>query len=143
VARRALAFDYGLKAIGVAVGQTLTGTATPLGRIAARDGRPDWHAIARTLEAWQPDLLVVGQPLNMDGSPSEMSRRCARFARQLEGRFGVAAELFDERLSSREALERVRGERPRAGKADAHGVAAQVILEGWLAAQADDYRAER
>ena len=119
------------------MGQTATGTASPLGSLPARDGRPDWEAVARVIEEWRPDVVVVGQPLNMDGSPSEMSARCERFARQVQGRFGVPAELFDERLSSREALARVRAERPRAGRDAAQGVAAQVILEGWLAAQAE------
>lgn len=132
VHRTALGFDYGLRWIGVATGQTATGTATPLTRVPARDGTPDWERIGTLLETWKPDVVVVGLPLNMDGSESEMCRRARRFGRRLAGRFGQIVEFQDERLSSREAMERVAAGTRREA---AHGVAAQVILEDWLAAQ--------
>ena len=87
--RRAMAFDYGTRQIGVAVGQTLTGSAEPLTNLRARDGVPDWEQIARLIREWEPNVLVVGLPLNMDGSASDMSERAARFARRLNGRFRV------------------------------------------------------
>src|SRR5690625_959735 len=96
----ALSFDYGTRTIGVAVGQSVTGSATPLAPLPARDGGPRWESVAALLDEWQPRLLVVGQPLNMDGTESELSQRAARFARRLEGRFRLPVRLVDERLSS-------------------------------------------
>ena len=131
-ARSALAFDFGLRWIGVATGQTQTHTATPRGKLAAKDGVPDWTAIGKLLETWQPDVVVVGLPLNMDGSDSEICRRARRFGHRVAGRFDCTVEFQDERLSSREAHERL-----PAGTApsESHQIAAQVILEDWLAQQ--------
>lgn len=95
-----LAFDYGLRHIGVAVGQVMIGSANPLAVIKARDGAPDWQHIEKVLREWQPDLVLVGLPLNMDGTDSEMTERARKFARQLEGRFNKTIMLVDERLSS-------------------------------------------
>ncbi len=95
-----VAFDYGLRHIGAAVGQQLIGSSNPAGVIRARDGVPDWAAIEKLLKEWQPDLLLVGLPLNMDGTESPMSARAQKFSRQLEGRFNIAVELIDERLTS-------------------------------------------
>jgi len=89
-----------LRHIGAAVGQQLIGSSNPAGVIRARDGVPDWLAIEKLLKEWQPDLLLVGLPLNMDGTESRMSKRAQKFARQLEGRFNIAVELIDERLTS-------------------------------------------
>ena len=127
-----LAFDYGLRRIGVAIGNTLTGTATALPALAAREGVPDWERIRRLIAEWQPELLLVGLPLNMDDSPSEMSERAARFARRLHGRFGLRCELMDERLSTFEARDRLGTRAPRAAPA-LDSVAACVILETWFA----------
>jgi putative holliday junction resolvase len=127
-----LAFDYGLRRIGVAVGNALTGTATALPVLPARDGVPDWERIRRLIGEWRPTLLVVGLPLNMDGTPSEMSERAARFSRRLHGRFGIRCELMDERLSSFEARDRMAGGSDRTA---VDSVAACVILEGWFAEQ--------
>ena len=126
-----LAFDYGQKRIGVAVGQSLTGTATPLQTIPVKNNRPDWPAITKLVETWSPDALVVGLPLNMDGSEQDMSDQARRFSRRLHGRYHLPVHLADERLSTRVARSRMtdRGD-------DADAVAAQVILEGWLASPA-------
>jgi len=129
-----LAFDYGLRRIGVAVGNALTGTATALPVLQARDGVPDWARIRRLIDEWRPALLLVGLPLNMDGTPSEMSERAARFSRRLHGRFGIRCELADERLSSFEARARMTGD--SSGRTALDSVAACVILEGWFAEQA-------
>jgi len=102
-ARTLLGFDFGLKRIGVAVGQEMTGTASALTTVAARDGKPDWDAISRLIHEWQPDAVVVGLPLNMDGSDHELSRRARRFGNQLHGRYNLPAHFIDERLSSLEA----------------------------------------
>jgi len=133
--RTVLAFDFGLRRIGVAAGNALLRTAQPLKVLHARDGVPDWEAVAGLVGEWRPDLLLVGDPLNMDGSDSELCARARRFARRLHGRTGVAVELVDERLSSREAREMLRsGEGRRRTALDA--MAAQVILQTWLAASA-------
>ena len=127
-----LAFDYGLRRIGVAVGNAITGTASALAVLPARDGVPDWESIRRLITEWKPALLLVGLPLNMDGSASEMSERAARFSRRLHGRFGIRCELMDERLSSFEARDRMAGD---CGRTALDSVAACVILEGWFAQQ--------
>jgi len=131
-ARTFLGFDYGLKRIGVAVGQELTGTASALTTVAARDGKPDWPVISRLFEEWQPDAVVVGLPLNMDGSDHELSRRARRFGNQLHGRYNLPAYFIDERLSSLQAEALLRGRSHR--KEDIDKLAAQVILETWLSA---------
>lgn len=95
-----LAFDYGTRNIGVASGQTLTCSATEQSPLKARDGVPDWQQVEKLLQEWQPDLVLVGLPLNMDGSESELSARARKFANRLHGRFGVKVELVDERLTS-------------------------------------------
>lgn len=125
-----LAFDYGEKHIGVAVGQTLTGTANPLESIRVTSSKPDWGAISRIVDTWQPAALVVGLPLNMDGSEQTVTRRARRFGNQLLGRYRLPVHLVDERLTTREARERLASE-GRAGEDD-HPVAAQVILESWF-----------
>src|SRR5690625_5668021 len=81
-----LAFDFGTQYIGVATGQSITQTASPLAALKAKDGQPNWEQVAELLKQWQPQLLLVGLPLNMDGSASELSRRARRFAGRLQGR---------------------------------------------------------
>jgi len=129
--RTLLAFDFGTFRIGVAVGQTVTGTATPLATVRVRDATPDWPAIARMIEEWRPDALVVGLPLRMDGDEQPMSRAARRFARQLEGRYRLPVHMADERLSTKEARSRMVAARQKLERAD-DPMAARVILEGWL-----------
>ena len=135
--RTVLGFDYGLRRIGVAVGETLTGTARPLAVIAAGRG-PDWPALDRLIAEWRPDALVVGIPYNLDGSPHAMTRAAERFARRLAARYRLPVHRVDERLSTaaaREAIRAARAEgRLRRGSRGARDrVAAQVVLEAWLA----------
>jgi len=139
-ARTLLGFDFGLKRIGVAVGQEMTGTASALTTVAARDGKPDWDAISRLIHEWQPDAVVVGLPLNMDGSDHELSRRARRFGNQLHGRYNLPAHFIDERLSSLEAEALLKGGlRQKAyRKEDIDKLAARVILETWLSAPPQD-----
>ncbi|MEQ8858316.1 MAG: Holliday junction resolvase RuvX [Pseudomonadales bacterium] len=125
-----LAFDFGLRHIGLACGQTITGTASPLAVLAARDGRPDWPALLAAIEPWRPILLIVGLPLNMDDSESEMSARARAFARVLERRSGIATVLVDERLTTRAARESA-----DAGGDGDHALAAALIAETWLSAR--------
>jgi putative Holliday junction resolvase len=95
-----MAFDFGLKQIGVAVGNTSLGTSEALTVLRARDGQPDWQELGDLLQEWQPDLVLVGDPINMDGSTSDLAQTARRFARRIEGRFAIATRMVDERLSS-------------------------------------------
>ena len=90
-----LGFDYGVRKIGVAVGQTVTRTATPLQTLPTRDHRPDWAAITRLIAEWQPEALVVGLPFEMDDTEAPVAARARRFARQLEGRYRLPVHLAD------------------------------------------------
>lgn len=131
-----LSFDFGFRRIGVAVGQTLTGTATPLETV--RHGQtPDWSAIGRLVAEWKPALFVVGVPLAEDGGESEMSLAARRFGAELGKRFELAVEYIDERLTSRVAGQRFAEQRAAgaARRKDASrldAVAAQLICENWL-----------
>jgi len=120
-----LAFDFGLKHIGVATGQTLTGSATPLTTLTAKNGIPEWDRVRELVEAWRPGLLVVGLPLNMDDTESAMSARARAFADRLSRQTRVRVTLVDERLSSFEARRRAPD--------DDHAIAAALIAETWLA----------
>lgn len=121
-----MAFDFGTSRIGIAVGQAITKTATPITIIKATDGVPDWSKIESLINEWQPRLFVVGLPLNMDDSDSEMSRRAEKFARKLKGRFHIPVELMDERLTSFEARQGM-----PAGEPFDH-LAAKLILESFF-----------
>ena len=124
-----LAFDFGLRRIGVAVGEPETGTAHPLPGIAA-SGDARFAAIGALVAQWRPAALVVGLPLAESGTAHDMTRRAERFARQLHGRFRLPVELVDERFTSVEAEERMRGR--KAGRLAVDSVAAQLILEQYL-----------
>lgn len=134
--RTALGFDFGLKRIGVAVGQSLTGSASPLGVVPVKGGEPDWDALARLIQEWRPDSLVVGLPYNMDLSEQEMTQHARRFAEGLAARFPLPVHTVDERLSSREAEAQLKQRRQqgrrRLTREDIDGAAAGVILESWF-----------
>lgn len=132
-----LCFDYGTKTIGSAVGQSITRTANPLVDLPARDGIPDWSTIKKLLDEWQPHLVVVGLPLNMDGTDSELTTRARKFAKRLHGRFGVAVELADERLSSFEAKGRIIGHSGsrQFKQQNVDSLAAKIILESWFSSR--------
>ncbi len=125
-----LGFDYGARRIGIAVGQPLTHTATPLETVRVTDAHPDWTAISRIIETWRPNALVVGVPFNLDGTEHAMTRAARRFGQQLHGRFNLPVHTVDERLSSHEA-QSLRSEK-RHSKQDIDSLAAQVILHTWL-----------
>lgn len=131
-----LAFDFGMRRLGVAVGETLTGTARPLTTLPCRDGVPDWSAIAALLEQWHPVRLVVGLPRRLDGSESDLTRAARRFANRLSGRFGVPVTTTEEQLSSADAERFIaeRGRRRR-DKGDVDRLAAAIILESYFAEQ--------
>src|SRR5882757_6257403 len=133
-----LGFDFGLKRIGLAAGDTLTRTAAPLPAIAVLQSGPDWISIERHLREVHPRLLVVGAPYNTDGTPGALAAAARRFASELEKRFGLQVFMVDERWSSLEANEalkarRASGERrKRIKREDIDSAAAAVILARWF-----------
>lgn len=129
-----LAFDFGVKRIGVAVGDRETHLAHPLETIAEEANAPRFARIQSLIGEWRPAALVVGLPLSLDGEEHEMTRRCRRFANQLHGRFGLPVTLVDERLSSAAAEARLgeAGVYGRQRKAALDSVAAQEILQDYL-----------
>ncbi len=132
--RRVMAFDFGTRRIGVASGQELLGTGKPLTMLKARDGVPDWDQIGRLLEEWKPDCVLVGLPLNMDDTENDMCARARKFGKRLHGRFHVAVEMVDERLTSFEAkgdVMAVGGSR-NFGRDGVDDRAAVLILETWF-----------
>jgi putative Holliday junction resolvase len=129
-----MAFDFGERYVGVAIGESLLGVAHPLDAIDAEANEPRFAAIGALIAEWSPTLLIVGLPLAIDGSERDMTRRARRFGRQLEGRFHLPVSFVDERLSSAEAGAMLR-EQGRSGRADKnlnHPVAAQVILQAYF-----------
>jgi putative Holliday junction resolvase len=129
-----LAFDFGTRWIGVAVGDTETRLANPLGMFEAASGERRMAEIDALVREWRPERLLVGLPLAMDGAEHDMTRRAKRFARQLEAHFRLPVALADERLSSASARETLRedGRGGREHKQDVHALAAQVILQSYL-----------
>jgi len=129
-----LAFDYGTRNIGLASGQSVTRTAVERPALKAKDGVPNWQEVEALLKEWKPDLVIVGLPLNMDDSESELAARARKFGQRLHGRFGVAVEMVDERLSSYEAKGEVmaRGGSRDYGKNPVDSIAARLILESWF-----------
>ncbi len=129
-----LAFDFGEKRIGVAVGEQELQTAHPLATIHAEENARRFAAIAALVDEWRPVALVVGLPLHMDDSAHAMTARASRFARQLEGRFGLPVALVDERMTTREASELLRdaGVAAKRQKPVRDQVAAQRILQSWF-----------
>jgi len=121
--RAFLAFDFGIRRVGVASGNTLLGTATALKTLSS-EGDARFEAIAALIAEWQPQALVVGVPFHPDGAPHDNTRRAQRFARQLQGRFGLPVHEVDERYTTTEAL--------ADGARDADAAAAVLILEQHL-----------
>ncbi len=133
--RTVMAFDYGLSQIGVAIGNCMLATTQPLAVLRAKDGQPQWQVLDDLIKEWRPDLLIVGDPLNMDGTASEFSVRAHKFARRLHGRLGLEVALVDERLSSFEAKHnsREQGHRGDYKRQPVDSLAAELILRTWLA----------
>lgn len=133
--RTVMAFDFGLRQIGVAMGNSLLGTTQPLPILRAKDGLPEWRVLEDLVDTWRPDLLVVGDPIHMDGSDSELSEQASKFARRLHGRLGLEVAMVDERLSSFEAKynSREQGHRGDFKRQPVDSLAAELILRTWLA----------
>jgi len=132
-----LAFDFGLRRIGIASGNAVTGTAAPRRTVAHGPGGPDWPAIDREVRDFGPTLLLVGAPYNDDGSPGSIAPAATRFAEELHARYGLPVERIDERYSSVEAAAalkagRAAGTRGRVQKGDLDSAAAAVLLDSYL-----------
>ena len=129
-----ICFDFGLSNIGVAVGNTLTSEARPLTILSAVNGTPNWDTIVALIEEWQPNALVVGNPIDESGLATELSKKASRFARQLNSRLQIDVLLHDERYSSKEAKSRAReaGHRGDYATHPIDDLAASIILESWL-----------
>ena len=125
-----LGFDFGTRKIGIAVGQTISCTATPLTTIRNRGQKPDWRRIETIVNNWKPDAVELGLPYHMDGTEEDWTDQVRRFARQLEGRFGVEVHLIDERLTTVEAQRQLGRHMQHGDLIDAF--AAKLILETWL-----------
>jgi len=134
-----LCFDYGLKRIGAAIGNDLTNTARELKPLKATDGIPNWNDIEKLINEWQPKAVIIGLPLNMDGSESELSTRARKFGNRIHGRFHVSVETQDERLSSYEAKGIAMQEHGNLdfGDHSVDGLAACLILESWFSSRGE------
>ena len=123
-----IAFDYGEKKIGVAVGQTSTNTSSPLKIIFNKDNKTNWISISSLLHEWKPDLILLGKPLNMDGSESEIMKKVDRFYKELKSIYDADIEFIDERLTTFEAREILKDEKH--DNVDAH--AAKILIDNWF-----------
>jgi putative Holliday junction resolvase len=137
--RTVLGFDFGTKSIGVAVGQEITSSASPLQALKARDGIPNWDHIEAVIDEWQPDLVVVGLPLNMDGTPQPVTFAAKKFANRIASRYGLPVETQDERLSTVDARAQLfaQGGYKNLTKGNVDNLSAKLILESWFEAQWD------
>jgi putative Holliday junction resolvase len=138
-----LAFDFGDRRIGVAMGNRVMRVAHPLTTIAVEAAAARFAAIGALVDEWRPERLIVGRPVHMDGTAHEMTARAERFARRLEGRFGIPVTQVDERLTTQAAQASLAeaGVTGREARAARDAVAAQLILQDWFdgeAAMKDD-----
>lgn len=129
-----IAFDFGTKRIGCALGQSIMQIARPLSTIAAKDGQPDWHCVQAVIDEWQPNLLLVGLPLNMNGTEQDITHRASKFARQLKERFSISVYTIDERLTTTEARSRAfdQGGYRAIRKSEIDSLAAKLMVEQWF-----------
>ena len=123
-----IAFDYGEKKIGVAVGQTSTNTSSPLQIIFNKDNNTNWTSISSLLDEWKPDLILLGKPLNMDGSESEIMKKVDKFYKELKYIYDADIEFVDERLTTFEAREILKDEKH--DNVDSH--AAKILIDSWF-----------
>lgn len=130
----ALCFDFGMKSIGVAIGNPVTTTATPLSAITAVEGAPNWQQVAELVTDWKPQALIVGLPLNMDGTEQPITSEARLFGEKLQGRFGLPVHFVDERLSTVEAKARLfeLGGAKKLTKSKIDSVSACLIYESYI-----------
>lgn len=132
-----LGFDFGLKRIGVAVGQTITYSASPIGTVQAKQGEPDWHNIDKLIQTWHPQALIIGRPTHLDGSEQEITKASDEFAKTCEQRYDLPVFRVDERFTSLAAkeylIEKVQTTKPIKPQLDP--ISAKLICELWLKEQ--------
>ncbi len=128
-----IGFDFGMKRIGVAIGQSVTGKARPLTTLLAKDGIPDWQQIQTLIDEWQPTLLLVGAPYNHDGSEQTILHCAKKFANRLNAKFKMRIEMIDERYTSKHAKSLMRQYKTKNHSVDS--MAAMIIVEDWLQKQ--------
>lgn len=128
-----MAFDFGTQKMGMAVGQSLIQSANPLALFPMKDGIPNWDALLKIVKQYQPTLFLVGLPLNMDDSESELSTRARKFARRLRHQTNIETQMVDERLTTREARDELSGyqNQGRGKKIAADSIAAALLIESW------------
>lgn len=132
-----MGFDFGGKRIGIAIGQTLTGSASPLTTLTNVNNKPDWDKIEALLKEWKPQALIVGLPTLLDGTKTEMTLRADKFSRRLHGRFGLPVFTVSETLSSFEAEGQLKNSKKisQQNKHEIDKMAAALITETWLQEQ--------
>ena len=133
IAQSIMAFDFGTQKMGMAFGQSSIESATPLALFSMKDGIPDWAQLLKLVKQWQPNVFLVGLPLNMDDSESELSARARKFARRLRHQTNIETWMVDERLTTREAREELGfyQEQGRAKKLSADSFAAALLIQSW------------
>ena len=131
--RTVMGFDFGTKSIGIAIGQELTGSASSLKAVKAQDGIPNWDELHKIIKQYQPNVFLVGLPLNMDDSESELSARARKFARRLRHQTNIETWMVDERLSTRAARDELSHyhAQGRGKKLSADSLAATLFIESW------------
>ena len=132
-----IAFDFGLKRTGVAVGNILMGSATPECTLTGKDEQPDWDGISKLIIDWKPSQIVVGLPIELDGTDSPLKKRIDRFCNQLNGRYNLPVDQENEQFTSIEAAERLKllrqsGRKQKVKKEEVDKIAASIILESWM-----------
>ena len=130
-----IGFDFGLKRIGVAIGQTITQTATPVDIVNSKDGKPDWQHISQIFEQWQPSAILVGLPMRLNGEQQALTQPARKFGQRLSGRYNRPIYYIEEQLSSVEARTRVKNSShntPHNTSPQIDDHAAQIILQNWL-----------
>jgi putative Holliday junction resolvase len=132
-----IAFDFGLKRTGVAIGNTLTGSATPECTLTSKNDKPNWDAITKLFNEWNPTRIVVGMPTELDGSESPLKKNVERFCNQLRGRYNLEVDQENEQFTSIEATQRLKqlrqsGRKKKVAKDEVDKIAAAIILENWM-----------
>ena len=132
-----IAFDFGLKRTGVAVGNTVIGSATPECTLISKDDQPDWDSISKLFKEWRPTQIVVGMPTELDGSENPLKPRIERFCNQMQGRYNIAVDQENEQFTSIEAAQRLKqlrqsGRKQKVSKDEVDKIAAAIILENWM-----------
>ncbi|MEB3754321.1 Holliday junction resolvase RuvX [Acinetobacter sp. MD2(2019)] len=132
-AQMIMAFDFGTQKMGIAVGQSAIQSSNPLALFPMKDGIPDWTALLKIVAEWQPQIFLVGLPLNMDDSESELSLRARKFARRLRHQTNIETWMVDERLTTREAREELQSfqRKGQAKHLSADSLAAKLMIESW------------